>query len=236
LCEKVSVWASYPGICEAIVCCPQICCFDPGEDDPRITCISSTHLGRGYQQNDAAKAATGGILLFHHLDSDLTPEHCVSLLAAMKNPSITGGAFYRRFDDRHPGMKKFEGIERWHSRTWGALYGDQSIFVRKNIFNQLGGFPDYPLMEDVAFSKRLRNTGGLTLLDPPMSSSPRRHLEKGPWKTSLKNAMLLALYHLGLDPHLLFRWYYSNGSKATNASNLNHSTTEIKSPSQTSSI
>lgn len=207
LLGSVKRWMHFPAVTETILCCPE------GSElisdlDPDIKTVFSNKIGRGCQQNTAAAAATGNILLFHHLDSELTERHTASLAAAMQDPDLKGGAYYRHFDERHPGMKIFENVERWHCRKWGALYGDQSIFVRREIFQELGGFPDYPLMEDVAFSKKLRNTGGLRLLDPPMRSSPRRHLKNGPWRTTAQNATLLALYYLGVSPRKLHRWYY----------------------------
>jgi hypothetical protein len=207
LLERIETWKSYPGIGETVVCCDG----DPdgrGMNSSGVTVIPNSKPGRGGQQNCAASAATGSLFLFHHLDSDLKPEHTSALLEAMEDPAMTGGAFYRKFDERHPLLMPLENVERWHCRSWGALYGDQSLFARREIFETIGGFPDYPLMEDIEFSRRLRATGGMRLLDPPMRSSPRRHLQQGPWKTTFKNALLIALYHLGVNPEKLFKWYY----------------------------
>lgn len=168
----------------------------------------SARAGRGTQMNEAARLATGDVLLFHHIDSHLTPEHVAAVRDAMANAAFVGGAFYRKFDQRHPRLLWIEPIERWHNRTFGTLYGDQSIFVRRSIFEELGGYADFPIMEDVEFSRRLRRAGTVALLDPPMETSPRRHLEYGPWRTTMTNVMLLALYHLGVPPGTLHRWYY----------------------------
>ena len=158
----------------------------PGMTAPPVaglTICRSERIGRGWQMNAGAALAEGDILLFHHVDSHLTDEHLHSLVQAMRNSTVVGGAFYRKFDERHPGLLWAEKIERWHSRTFGALYGDQSIFVRRDHFARMGGFAAIPLMEDVEFTLRLRRSGPLALLDPPMSSSPARQIAHGAWRT-----------------------------------------------------
>jgi hypothetical protein len=117
--------------------------------------------------NRGAQHATGDILLFHHVDSHLTELHLQSLCALMRDRTVIGGAFYRKFDERHPSLRWAEPIERWHSRMFGTLYGDQSIFVRREQFLRINGFAPIPLMEDVEFSRRLRRSGRIALLDPP---------------------------------------------------------------------
>ncbi|MBS0658538.1 MAG: glycosyltransferase family 2 protein [Verrucomicrobia bacterium] len=167
---------------------------------------------RGQQLNAAAAEARGDILLFHHADSILTPEHLAALQQLdTQAPGFRGGAFYRKFDERHPWLRWLEQVERWRSRSHGTLFGDQSVFVRRSVFEELGGFAGIPLMEDVDFSNRLRRSGPVVLLDPPMASSPRKHLQQGAWRTTLRNASLLLLFQLGVDPARLHRWYYAEG-------------------------
>lgn len=99
------------------------------------------------------------------------------------------------------------------TRHGGTLYGDQTIFVRRETFLTLGGFAKIPLMEDIEFSRRLRGAGQIAVLDPPVRSSARRHLRKGAWRTSLQNGLFIALYRLGVSPHRLHRWYYRSAEK-----------------------
>jgi hypothetical protein len=164
--------------------------------------------GRGLQFNLGARAASGDVLLFHHVDSQLTEAHLISLHQTMRDPKFVGGAFYRKFDERHPHLQWAERIERWHSRTFGTLYGDQSIFVRRSEFVRLGGFAPVPLMEDVELSRRLRRAGQIALLDPPMSTSPARQIAHGAWRTTGRNMLFLFLFQLGVSPYLLHSWYY----------------------------
>ena len=164
---------------------------------------------RGGQMNAGAALARGDVLLFHHADSDLTAAHVENLHAALHDPALAGGGFYRHFDARHPHLL---WLEKWARRLndWGGtIFGDQSVFVRRAHFEKLGGFADIPLMEDVEFSKRLRRSGPTRLLDPPMRSSARRFTRRGPWRTTLTNGTLLALYHCGASPARLHRIYYA---------------------------
>ncbi len=107
--------------------------------------------GRGNQMNEAARLATGDLLLFHHADTELTDAHLESLRAAMADPALGGGAFRRRFDERHPRLRWLEPWEALRCRRFGPLFGDQSIFVRRTVFEAMGGFAEIPLMEDVEF-------------------------------------------------------------------------------------
>lgn len=175
-------------------------------------CVGPGSPNRGRQLDAGAEIAVGEWLLFHHADSLLTAEHVRSIAALQRNPAIVGGAFYRQFDERHPALRWLEPVERWHNRAFGALFGDQSLFARREVFRELGGFRGLPLMEDVDFSLRLRRRGKIALLDPPIASSPRKHLAQGPWRTTFTNVLLLALYHLGVSPQRLHAHYYRRGA------------------------
>ena len=168
-------------------------------------CLSAGRPSRGRQMNLGARHASGTWLLFHHADTELTHAH-VRAITALRD--AVGGAFHRKFDARHPHCRWIEPFERWRNRHFGALFGDQSIFVRRDHFHALGGFADIPLMEDIEFSKRLRRSGPLALLDPPIATSTRRHAIRGPWKTTLLNGALIFLYNMGVSPARLHRWYY----------------------------
>jgi rSAM/selenodomain-associated transferase 2 len=177
-----------------------------------VRCVLCPKPSRGEQMNLGAEQACGKWLLFQHADSWLTADHLLSLFSITDKSRIVGGAFYRKFDQRHPYLRFLEPWERLRNRFIGALYGDQSLFVRAETFRQMGGFAPYPLLEDVDFSRRLRRKGPLKLLDPPMRSSPRKHLEKGPWRTTCKNIIILTLYHLGVSTQTLHDWYYGKKS------------------------
>ncbi len=163
---------------------------------------------RGAQMNLAAGHATGDVLVFHHVDSILTAAHLAAIAQALQNSTIIGGAFYRKFDGRHPRLVWFESVGRFLTRHGGSFFGDQSVFVRRETFRALGGFAPIPLMEDMEFSRRLRRAGPVAVLDPPLETSARRHLGRGPWRTSIQNGLFIVLYKCGLSPVQLHRWYY----------------------------
>jgi rSAM/selenodomain-associated transferase 2 len=172
------------------------------------TFVACAEPNRGEQMNLGAAAASGDVLVFQHSDTDLETAHIAAIEAALSDPKIIGGAFYRKFDGRHPRLMWLESVARFLTRHGGTLYGDQSIFVRRDVFLKLGGFAKIPLMEDVEFSRRLRSAGQVAVLDPPVRSSARRHLRKGAWRTSIQNGLFIVLYHVGVSPHRLHRWYY----------------------------
>ena len=198
--------AAWPEVREVIVvCAEETADFRRAVESAGALCVSVDEPNRGRQMNAGARRARGEWVLFHHADTELTRAH-VQSLATLRD--AVGGAFHRKFDARHPHCRWIEPFERWRNRHVGALFGDQSIFVKRGHFETLGGFADIPLMEDIEFSKRLRRSGPITLLDPPVATSTRRHAKIGAWRTTLTNAALILLYHLGVSPARLHAWYY----------------------------
>jgi hypothetical protein len=181
--------------------------------EAKIKRCYSEHPGRGPQMNLGAKMASAAVLVFHHVDSLLTDAHLYSLTDAMRDSQCVGGGFYRKFDERHPRLRALEKFERWHCRAFGTIYGDQTVFVRRDHFLSMDGFAPIPLMEDVEFSPRLRRSGKITLLDPPMQSSAGKQIEQGAWRVTLLNLLFLVLFHFGVAPERLHRWYYARKTK-----------------------
>lgn len=166
---------------------------------------------RGAQMNAGARQARGEVLLFQHADTELAQAHVDALLEVARDTEICGGAFHRRFDARHEGLRWLESWARAWTELGGTFYGDQSIFVRRRVFERLGGFAEIPLMEDIEFSRRLRAAGRVVALDPPIASSPRHHDRLGAWRTTVRNGLLIALYRFGVSPQTLHAWYYARG-------------------------
>jgi GT2 family glycosyltransferase len=173
--------------------------------------VENSKPNRGLQLNQGAQIATADWLLFHHVDTELTPDH-VATLVALDWDDAMGGAFYRRFDERHPRLRFLEKFERWHCRVFGTIYGDQSIFVRREDFLRMGGFAPLALMEDVEFSARLRRRGKIKLLDPPVRRCSQMQISQGPWKITLRNWLFLILFRCGVSPKRMHAWYYSGSS------------------------
>lgn len=207
--EAAKGWSGHAGVSDIILA--GVVDAAPGTDVSAIAKVkwcASPRPSRGEQMNLGASLATAGTLLFHHVDSELTAGHIDALALAMHDPGTIGGGFYRKFDNRHSSLRWLEYFERVHNRAFGTIYGDQSLFVRREIFLQLGGFARIPLMEDVEFSRRLRGAGKTALLDPPMRSSPVRQIEQGPWRVTLRNLSFLIAFRCGISPEQLHRHYY----------------------------
>ena len=195
------------------------------------TFLTCSAPNRGAQMNVGASVASGNAIIFQHADTELREAHVAAVCVALSDPDVVGGAFYRRFDERHPRLMWLETVARWLTRNGGTLYGDQSVFVRREVFQRLKGFAEIPLMEDMEFSRRLRAAGRIAVLDPPVRTSARRHAREGAWKTSMQNGLFILLYKLGVSPARLHRWYYRLGRSGTAPKALaNQTDAEVLSP------
>ena len=163
--------------------------------------------GRASQQNSGAAASRGDVLLFLHADCRLEPQGLGQIATALADARCVGGCFRQRIDA--DGVR-FRWLERGNSlrvRLWGLAYGDQGIFVRRDVFDRLGGFPALTLMEDLFFMKRLRREGRLALLAGPLHVSARRWQRQGVLRQTTRNWCLTALAHCGVSPNRLVRFY-----------------------------
>ncbi len=169
--------------------------------------------GRGPQMDSGARNATGDVLLFLHADTLLPQGWHGSIQRALEDKDIVAGGFSLSIDS---GLRRFRLVEflaNLRSRRLNLIYGDQSIFVRKAAFFEVGGFGKLPLMEDVDCVKRLSKIGRVVTLGERVLTSPRRWEQGGVVKNTVKNWLFLALYHTGVSPARLYRWYY--GQPAT---------------------
>ncbi|MBM4138367.1 MAG: glycosyltransferase [Nitrospira sp.] len=176
------------------------------------TTTPGTHLittlrGRARQMNEGAKASRGDVLLFLHADTQL-PEDIEGLIeATFADPTIVGGRFDVRFDSSSLWSQIISSFMNCRSRLTGIATGDQALFVRRQIFEQLGGFAEIPLMEDIHFSKRLKRAGRIASLRNTVITSFRRWETQGPLRTILLMWTLRFLYWIGVSPHRLNRAY-----------------------------
>ena len=163
--------------------------------------------GRARQLNEGVKACHSDIVLFLHADTELPPHAKTVIESTLKNPQIVGGRFDVRFDR----PSRWGTIIGWfmnrRSRLTGIATGDQAIFVRRQVFEQMGGFPDIPLMEDIEFSRRLKRQGPTATLTDCVTTSFRRWEKNGPLRTILLMWTLRFLYWLGVSPARLNQWY-----------------------------
>ncbi len=163
--------------------------------------------GRARQLNEGVKACRSEIVLFLHADTELPPHAKTVIESTLQNPHYVGGRFDVRFDR----PSRWGTIISWfmnrRSRLSGIATGDQAIFVRRQIFEQMGGFPDIPLMEDIEFSRRLKRQGPTAALTDCVTTSFRRWEQNGPLRTILLMWTLRFLYWLGVRPARLNQWY-----------------------------
>ncbi len=169
--------------------------------------VLTSSKGRSRQMNAGAADATGDVLLFLHADTLLPHTAADDILNAMADSLVVGGRFDARLmPDR--GLLWIVGrMMSWRSRLTGIATGDQAIFVRRKVFEALGGFPDVPIMEDVAFSRSLKRVGRAAALRSCVVTSQRRWERNGPIRTILLMWGLRLLFFLGVSPDRLRQWY-----------------------------
>jgi len=174
---------------------------------PLADAVLSSAPGRARQMNAGAQAARGTVLWFLHADTLAPPDADRLLLAALEDKHAAWGRFDVRLSGRQPLLRVVERQMNLRSCLSGIATGDQGIFVRRAAFDAVGGFPDQPLMEDIALSTRLKQIGKPVCLRPPLVTSSRRWESRGILRTILLMWRLRLLYALGADPARLARLY-----------------------------
>jgi rSAM/selenodomain-associated transferase 2 len=168
--------------------------------------VLATARGRARQMNAGAAAATRPVLLFLHADTRL-PERADDVIAA----AVAGGARWGRFDvciEGRPAMLRVvASMMNWRSRLTGIATGDQAIFVERGLFEQVGGYPDQPLMEDIELSRRLRAHARPACLRQRVRTSGRRWEQHGVWRTVALMWRLRWRYWRGESAEVLARAY-----------------------------
>jgi rSAM/selenodomain-associated transferase 2 len=170
------------------------------------TVITSAR-GRARQMNAGAQQATGDILLFLHADTRLPRTALRDIAAALRDPRYMGGHFDVDLVGGHWMLKVVGALINHRSRITKIGTGDQAIFVRRELFARIGGFPDIPLMEDIAFCRALKRLGGIACLRTKVITSARRWEIEGVWQTITKMWILKLLYLAGVSPVKLKRFY-----------------------------
>ncbi|MBD2136496.1 TIGR04283 family arsenosugar biosynthesis glycosyltransferase [Anabaena sp. FACHB-1237] len=165
--------------------------------------------GRAMQMNNGAIIAQGEILLFLHADTLLPNNFAEMILSCMQKSGIVAGAFTLKIDSNNWGLRLVEWGVKWRSLFLQLPYGDQAIFMKKDTFNQVGKFPELPIMEDFEIIKRLKKMGKIAIISDPVITSSRRWLKKGIFHTTILNQIIIIAYVLGISPATIVKWYRS---------------------------
>ena len=169
--------------------------------------LVSSPRGRAHQMNHGARLARGDVLLFLHADTRLPPSATSDILSALEDRRCVGGRFDLRLDGERWIFWLIGNLISLRSRLTKVATGDQAIFVRRQVFEEIGGFPDIPLMEDIAFCRMLKKKGRVACLRSQVVTSSRRWGAEGVGRTILKMWVLRLLFLAGISPSHLKRFY-----------------------------
>ena len=167
--------------------------------------VITSPRGRAVQMNTGARRATGHVLLFLHGDSRLAPGALAQMQRSLDNPRVAGGSFTLVFDTDNFWLRFYAFCSTIDCLCF--RYGDQGIFVRRAVFETMGGFQDIPLMEDIAFCRALKRMGPMDCLRTRAITSARRWERDGVWRTIIKMWMLKLGYLAGVSPERLKQYY-----------------------------
>jgi len=179
----------------------------PARAAPLADRVLASERGRARQMNAGARAARGEVLLFLHADTTLPPAADRLILDGLARSGRGWGRFDARLSGRHPLLVITGPLLSLRSRISGIATGDQAIFVRRDWFEEAGGFPEIPLMEDLALSRTLKRRGSPLCLWPRVTTSSRRWEQNGIVRTILLMWRLRLAYYMGADPRDLARRY-----------------------------
>jgi len=192
----------------------EVIVVDGGSDDQTVAIAESGNakvlegpLGRAVQQNLGAQHARGEILLFLHADNWLAPSVGAQIRECLIRDDVLGGAFRQRIEANGFLYRMLEKGNAARVRWRGLPYGDQAIFMRRETFERLGGFPATKLLEDLLLMRAFRRLSSPMLLPGPVYVHPRRWQRHGVVRQTLKNWFLLSAHALGVAPDRLARLY-----------------------------
>lgn len=168
-------------------------------------CQSTSHAS---QMNAGAKQAQGEWLLFLHADTVL-PAGALQRLNEMENdPAIQASGFMHQFSGDDWRLRFISFLDNFRCTKSLVIYGDQALFVRRTLFEQLGGFPNQPILEDVAFCEKLIKRTNPVLLFPPVITDARKFLRMGVWKSFIR--VLLIILHVEFRLPVLPRAFFQD--------------------------
>lgn len=169
--------------------------------------VISSPPGRGLQMNSGAAMAKGDILLFVHADTLLPDDFTSQIADILGRPGISAGAFALAIDLPGLMVRLLEKAIHFRATVWQMPYGDQAIFLYRQKFLAVGGYPEAPILEDVMLIQRLKRSGRIGIASSRALTSGRRWQRLGLVRTTLINQGIMLGFLLGVSPQRLQRWY-----------------------------
>ncbi len=170
----------------------------------------NTAKGRAIQMNAGAQIAHGDVLVFLHADTRLPPAAEAAIESAMAGGMRQWGFFKVRLSGAHPMLRLIAILMNMRSALTGIATGDQTLFVCRDLFEAIGGFPQIPLMEDIAITKRLKRCTRPAVIGEYVLASSRYWEQHGIYRSVLRMWALRLAYFLGVDPIVLAKQYYGD--------------------------
>ncbi len=172
-----------------------------------ITIYISPQKGRANQMNFGASKATGNIFLFFHGDTIIPPNFPNIIREILGKSTIVAGAFLLKINSKNKALKFIEIMANWRSYLFSLPYGDQGIFLKRSIFEQIGGFQNLEIMEDFDLIQRLKKLGKIRIAEASVITCDRRWQKLGILKTTLINQLVIMGYYSGISPKKLNQFY-----------------------------
>jgi rSAM/selenodomain-associated transferase 2 len=169
-------------------------------------CLRSPR-GRALQMNSGAAAASGDIFWFLHADTEVPAGCTQKIYDVFRDPEVAGGFFRIRIPSRPFVYRLTDSLAHYAGLLLQMRFGDHGFFCRRAIFQEIGGFPELPLMEDVEFFRKLRQRGRIAIISSRLIISPRRYEQIGPWYLTLTYGIIALLYFLRVPNPILARIY-----------------------------
>jgi rSAM/selenodomain-associated transferase 2 len=173
----------------------------------RWVVVLSAAKGRATQMNAGAKEARGEWLLFLHADTVLPDGALAKLNRLESDPTVQAGGFLHQFSGNDWRLRLISFLDNFRCVRSRVIYGDQAMFVRRELFEHLGGFPDQPILEDVAFCERLIRVTEPVLFAPPVVTDSRKFVKMGIWKSFARVLLIILHAQFGLPvlPRVFFQ-------------------------------
>ena len=175
---------------------------------PYATVLNAAQ-GRATQMNRGAETASGDVLWFLHADTLPPPEGLTHIREAVRRPDVESGIFRLSFDQDAPLLRLYSWCTRW---PWVRIaFGDRGLFATRTAFDAAGGFPDWPIFEDLELADRLHRRGTFRFMPQAVTTSARRFQSHGLLRQQLRNLYLWTHYVIGTDPERVAHLYAYDG-------------------------